>query len=161
MNSLEKKRISGHIIFDHDGTLVNTDQSPYFLFDGMRELLIDLKNHGFELYIWTARPRRSVLETTKKCDILHFFNDTFCYDDGLPKPHPMGLKKLTEGIPKNEILHIGDSLTDIEGAKAFGIEVIAACWNNPLQVNKYINIADFTAVDLLQCRSIIKGKFNV
>ena len=160
MNSI-KLMPAGHIIFDHDGTLVNTDVSPYTLFAGIRELLIDLKTGGFELYIWTARPRRSVLETINKLEIAHFFTDIFCYDDGIPKPNPAGLQKLTGGIAKNEILHIGDSMTDLEGAHAYGIEVVAACWNSPDQVDKYVDIADYTALDLNQCREIIKGKFYV
>ncbi|MBC7540785.1 MAG: HAD family hydrolase [Bacteriovorax sp.] len=160
MNQIKIKP-SGHIIFDHDGTLVNTDISPYTLFVGMRELLIDLKAHDFELYIWTSRPRRSVIETIGRLDIAHFFTDIFCFDDGLPKPNPMGLQKLTEGIDKKEILHIGDSYTDIDGAQAYGIEVVAACWNSPDQVDKYEDIADYTALDLNQCREIIKGKFYV
>ena len=160
MNSTKLKP-TGHIIFDHDGTLVNTDNSPYTLFDGMRELLVDLKVCGYELYIWTARPRRSVIETTKNLEIANFFSNIYCYDDGLPKPNPMGLQFLTEGFLKNEILHIGDSMTDVEGAKTYGIEVVAACWNSPDQVDKYKDIADYTALNLLQCREIIKGKFNV
>jgi phosphoglycolate phosphatase len=161
MNSSENIINRGHIVFDHDGTLVNTDISPYSLFPGMKDLLVDLKAFGFELYIWTARPRRSVLESTKKLDIIHFFSELYCYDDGLPKPHVMGLEKLTSGISKKNILHIGDSLTDIQGAHAFGIEVVAACWNNPDQVNTYQALADYTALDLNQCREIIKGKFYV
>ena len=161
MKDLKLLTPKGHIVFDHDGTLVNTDRSPYLLFAGMKELLIELKAAQFELYIWTARPRRSVIETIEKLGIRQFFSDIYCYDDGTPKPHPMGLLKLTEGINKNNILHIGYSLTDIEGAHSFGIEVIAACWNSPDQVNKYQVIADYTALDLNQCRSIIKGKFYV
>ena len=157
----EKVSPIGHIIFDHDGTLVNTDSSPYFLFKGMREFLIELKSLDFQLSIWTARPRRSTLESLKLFGINSFFTEIFCYDDGLPKPHPMGLNMLTEGIEKKEILHIGDSLSDIEGAHAFGIEVVAACWNNPVLVKKYAEIADYTALDLVECRSIIKRKFYV
>ena len=81
MNSSENIINRGHIVFDHDGTLVNTDISPYSLFPGMKDLLVDLKAFGFELYIWTARPRRSVLESTKKLDIIHFFSELYCYDD--------------------------------------------------------------------------------
>lgn len=161
MNSTEKLRTPGHIVFDHDGTLVNTGWAPYTLFSGMRELLVDLKALGFELYIWTSRPRRSVVETTQKLDIASFFTDIFCYDDGLSKPNPMGLKKLTEGISKTQILHIGDSMSDIGGAQAFGIEVVAACWNAPDQVDKYKPIADYIALNLVELREIIKGKFHV
>lgn len=161
MNSKEKNIIKGHIIFDHDGTLVNTDKAPYFLFVGMRELLVDLKSQGFSIYIWTARPRRSVIEIVKKLEIENFFEGIYCYDDGIPKPHPMGLESLTEGIPKNQIIHIGDSLSDIEGALHYGIEVVHACWNNPNQVEKYKNKATYSALSLDECRAIIKRKFYV
>lgn len=161
MNSTGKLRTPGHIVFDHDGTLVNTEVSPYTLFRGMREFLVDLKALGFELYIWTSRPRRSVLETIQRLDIASFFTDVFCYDDGIPKPNSMGLKKLTEGIAKNEIMHIGDSMTDIDGAQAFGIDAVAACWNDPDQVDKYKHIADHVALNLDELREIIKGKFHV
>ena len=77
----EKLNPVGHIVFDHDGTLVNTDKFPYSLFNGMKELLLDLKSQGFELYIWTARPRRSVLEITNQLGIDHLFTAFFCYDD--------------------------------------------------------------------------------
>ena len=161
MDLIENLNSPGHIVFDHDGTLVNTDISPFILYEGIRELLDDLKSKGFILHIWTARPRRSVLKSTDDLGILIYFTDIFCSDDGPSKPNPFGLAKLTSGIGKNEILHIGDSLSDIEGAKAYGIEVVAACWNNPNQVNNYKEIANYTAIDLNQCRQIIKGKFYV
>ena len=153
--------IPGHIIFDHDGTLVKTDTSQYTLFAGMRDLLLELKSQNYELYIWTARPRQSTLDIIKKMDIAQFFTELFCYDDGIPKPHAMGLIKLTAGIDKKSILHIGDSPSDIEGAKAYGIEVIAACWNRPNQVNNGLAGANYTANSIEECRQIIKGKFYV
>lgn len=161
MDSKNNPSATGYIIFDHDGTMVKTDVFPYLLFDGIRDLLIDLKTRGFELYVWTSRPRRSTLESLKKFDIDSFFTEIYCYDDGLPKPHPMGLMRLTEGFPKDKILHIGDSRGDLEGANAYGIEVVLACWNDPNQVDKYDDITDYTALDLSELRKIIKGKFNV
>lgn len=157
----EKDSIPGHIIFDHDGTLVNTECSPFILFKGMREFLMELKSLNFELYIWTARPRRSALESIKSLGIASFFTGIYCFDDGIPKPHPMGLMNLTDGIPKNKILHIGDSPSDFEGAKLYGIEVIAACWNNTSQVKNYAELADYTAINLDECLGIIKRKFYV
>jgi phosphoglycolate phosphatase len=161
MNAKELLNPRGHIIFDHDGTLVNTDGSAYTLFVGVKDLLIELKALEFELYIWTARPRRSVIESITKLEIASFFTDIYCYDDGLPKPYPDGLKKLTDGISKKDILHIGDSLTDIDGAHNYGIEVVAACWNNPNDIFNYQKIADYTAIDASICLEIIKGKFYV
>jgi len=154
------KTVKGHIIFDHDGTLVDTNSSPFILFTGMKELLQDLKSRHFELFVWTARPRRSTIESLKRLEIAHYFTEIYCFDDGIPKPHPMGLAELTAGLSKKSILHIGDSLTDFEGAHAYGIEVIAACWSVPDQVKKYAQIADYTALSIEECRQIIERKFE-
>lgn len=165
MSEKDSKELAGHIVFDHDGTLVDTNSFPFSLFSGMKELLLDLKAKHFELFIWTARPRRSTLESLKRLDIAHFFTEIYCFDDGLPKPHPMGLAELTAGVPKQHILHIGDSFSDFDGAHAYGIEVVAACWNNPDQVKKVAPFADYTALSVDECRQIIerkfKGTFNV
>ena len=152
--------IKGHIIFDHDGTLVNTETRDYFVYPQMKEFLMELKNLGFELYIWTARPRRSTLEIIKSMNIANYFTEIFCYDDGIPKPHPMGLAHLTPDIDKKKILHIGDSMTDIEGAKAYGIEVVLACWNNPNQVKSMSKLADYTAHEIADVKAIVKEKFK-
>lgn len=153
----------GHIIFDHDGTLVNTEARTFVLFEGMKELLSELKSQGFRLYVWTSRPRKSTLESLNRFELESFFYEIYAYDDGLPKPHPMGPEQLTEGISKNNILHIGDSSTDIDGAKAYGIEVVLACWSGTFQVMnlKEKNQADYSALNLQQLKEIIKGKFYV
>jgi phosphoglycolate phosphatase-like HAD superfamily hydrolase len=155
MNDLVK----GHIIFDHDGTLVKVVNGQFQLFDGMKKMLLELKKENFALYVWTARPRRSALEILTKLNVVALFNDFYCYDDGLPKPYPDGLEKLTAGIAKKQILHIGDSMTDIEGANAYGIDVIAACWNEPAHAEEFIHFTPLTARTLDDCKKIIRGKY--
>lgn len=155
MNDLVK----GHIIFDHDGTLVNMNHREIQLFEGMEDFLRELKNQNFALYVWTARPRASALDILTKLNVLNLFNDFYCYGDGYPKPDIAGLEKLTSGIEKNKILHIGDSLIDIEGAQNFGIEVIAACWNDPEQAESFIKYTPLVANNLNDCRKIIRGKY--
>jgi phosphoglycolate phosphatase len=159
--SLSLNKFTGYIVFDHDGTLVDTRSHPYELFEGMKDFLSELKNQGFNLVVWTARPRKSTLEITKRLGISQFFDEFYCYDDGLSKPHPQGLAKLCDGIEKSKILHIGDSLSDIEGANAFGIEVVAACWGDLNLLDKFQPLANYTATNLDECRSIIRGKFHV
>jgi phosphoglycolate phosphatase len=154
-------KITGYIVFDHDGTLVDTRHHPYELFLGMKDFLLELKSLGFVLVVWTARPRRSTIEITKKLEIVQYFDEFYCYDDGLPKPHPQGLGALCDGIEKEKILHIGDSMSDIDGAHAFGIEVVAACWGDLNLLDKFRPLANYTARNLDECRSIIKGKFHV
>ena len=149
------------IIFDHDGTLVNTDLPDFKLFTGIKELLVDLSNAGFVLSVWTARSHRSTVESLKHLEIAPYFSEIYGHDDGLPKPHPMGLRKITEGFEKNNLLHIGDSLGDLEGASAFGIDVIAACWNSTNQVEIFKRKTPFLAMTPDDCRNIVAHKFNV
>ncbi len=158
---MSDKIYKGHIIFDHDGTLVNTEGPVVELFPGIKALLIFLVKEDFKLSLWTARPRRSTLEIINHLEIFSYFSQIYCYDDGAPKPHPAGLAKLTQGFSKLDCLHIGDSPGDFQGAHDFGIEVVAACWNNANTVEKYSQLADYTALNLDDCKKIIKGKFNV
>ncbi|MBY0412854.1 MAG: HAD-IA family hydrolase [Bdellovibrionales bacterium] len=163
MESQKMKNISspGMIIFDHDGTLVNTESSVFKVFPGIKELLVDCKQLGFEFSVWTARSHRSTVESLKSLDLAHFFTEIYGHDDGLSKPHTMGLTQITAGIEKKKVLHIGDSLGDIEGAQNFGIEVIAACWNSLNQVEIFQKKTPYLAKKPSDCRAIIAHKFNV
>jgi len=158
---MSDKIYKGHIIFDHDGTLVDTENRSFLLFLGVANLLRFLVNEDFKLSIWTARPRRSTLEIINHLEIASYFSQIYCSDDGPPKPDPAGLAQLTKGFSKEQCLHIGDSPGDFQGAHDFGIQVVAACWNNVFTVEKYSKLADYTALNLEDCKKIIKGKFNV
>ena len=149
------------IIFDHDGTLVNTETPNFKLFPGIKELLVDCTALGFDLAVWTARSHRSTVDSLKSLDIAQFFREIYGHDDGLSKPHPMGLETLTSGIEKKNLLHIGDSVGDLDGANGFGIEVIAACWNSRNQVEIFQQKTPFVVFTPAECRAIIAKKFNV
>jgi phosphoglycolate phosphatase len=151
----------GLIIWDHDGTLVNTELREFELFPGIREILFDLKNIGFELAIWTARPRASTIASIKRLEIAPFIGEIYCYDDGLPKPHPQGLIKVSGAFPKSRILHIGDSMTDVEGALAFGVDVIGACWYSSALKDSFKAMTPLVAMKVDDCRELISKKFNV
>lgn len=106
----------------------NQDRLKYVLFDEMRELLIALGESGYRLYVWTARDRMSTMSILKSLDVVKFFYEFRCLDDTIPKPHPMGLNEMLEDVDKSKVIMIGDSITDIQGAKAFGCKSIGALW---------------------------------
>ncbi len=106
----------------------NQDQLKYVLFDSMRELLIKLGESGYRLYVWTARDRMSTMAILKSLDVAKFFYEFRCLDDTIPKPHPKGLEEMLENVDKSKVIMIGDSITDIQGAKSFGCQSIAALW---------------------------------
>ena len=149
------------VIFDHDGTLINTDTPDFKLFPGIKELLVDLEKAGIQMSVWTARSHRSTVESLKNADIARFFLEVYGHDDGMSKPHPMGLSQITNGIERDSVIHIGDSLGDLDGANAFGIAVIAACWNSSNQVDIFKRKTPFVAMKPEDCRAIIAKKFNV
>ncbi len=153
--------VKGHIIFDHDGTLVQVNPSGLVVFKEMTQLLRELKNLGFEIHIWTARPRRSTLFSLKENDLEQFFTNIYCSDDGIVKPHPMGLEKITDGALKNSVIHIGDSYSDYEGAKNFGIDFIAACWDEPDNAKEFKKWTNNVAISISECRNLIYKKYNL
>ncbi len=157
MNKLTQDAL---VIFDHDGTLVNTELREYVLFPGIKELIIHLKENGFKLSVWTARSKESTKQSLLRLEIHEYFDEIYGHDSGFPKPHPMGLENLSLGYEKSKVIHIGDSLADLEGALNFGIDVIAACWNNPNQVKNFKQKTDMIALAPIDCESYIFKKFS-
>jgi phosphoglycolate phosphatase len=97
-------------------------------YEGMATLLQNLEQAGHRLVVWTGRDRASTLELLRAAGILRYFEELCCADDTTPKPHPAGLAVLLDGHDKNECLHIGDSYTDIQGARDYGISSVGALW---------------------------------
>ncbi len=106
-------------------------------YEGMSELLKTLESRGYRLLVWTGRDRASTLELLKKADLLRFFEELCCADDTTPKPHPAGLAKLLDGEDKSKCLHIGDSYTDIQGAKQYGIKSVGALWGEHAEKSNF------------------------
>lgn len=140
-----------HIVFDCDGTLVDTSQSKYSLYPGIKELLIGLEVES-DLYVWTARDKKSTLRILKELGILQYFTAVCTIDDALPKPHPAGLEELLGEGQTHRACMIGDTSNDILGAKNFGVRSIGAVWN--MSANAEIlrlSGADFVARDPFSC----------
>lgn len=155
-----------YIVFDCDGTLIDPMDSRRPLYAGILELLNDLKAQGHVLYVWTARDRSSTLRILKDNQVLELFEEITTIDDAAPKPHPQGLEKMLTGKDKNAICVIGDSSTDILGARHFGVMSIGALWNNITsreELEQYC--ADFLVYDPEVCSKVItdnlKGDRNV
>lgn len=159
-----------HVVFDHDGTLVNTSQYPKSLFEGIKELLRHLKSQGIKLYVWTARDRRSTLEILKTLDILDQFEDISTASDGHPKPNPDGLEVMLFDIDPKSVVIVGDSYTDILGAKHFGCTSIGVIWIDPNDEDGKASLEHFEADHICstvsECKKVLdnlikKGKNNV
>jgi phosphoglycolate phosphatase len=121
-----------HIVFDCDGTLIDTNQLKYSLFPGIKELLLALSPDSL-LYVWTARDRRSTLGLLQEAGVLHLFEGFCTMDEAYPKPHARGLSELLGEVDKAQVCVIGDTTNDIFGAKNFGVKSIGVAWNRSVR----------------------------
>lgn len=98
--------------------------------EGVEELLTYLKNQGYKLGIATADSRLSTINTLKKAKLYDYFDYIGCDEDGVaPKPSKDILLQFSGrmNLKTEEILVVGDSITDMEfaenaGAKFVGIK---------------------------------------
>ncbi|MFY7993239.1 MAG: HAD family hydrolase [Bacteriovoracaceae bacterium] len=148
--------MSRHVIFDCDGTLIDTSQYRYSLFPGIKDLIIDLSK-DCELYVWTARDRLSTLRYLKEFEIIQYFSEISTPDDALAKPNSEGIRRLVGAHDKTSVCMIGDSSADIVGAKNFGVMSIGANWWINTDTESLITSgADFIVSDPVDCSKLIR-----
>ncbi|MCT4641267.1 MAG: HAD hydrolase-like protein [Bacteriovoracaceae bacterium] len=116
-----------NIIFDHDGTLVNTSGYPKHVFSYIEDILEEFKH--LNLYVWTARNRQSTVDHLESFGINKYFKSIYTSSDGPSKP--AGLDELVDAKFADQTIIIGDSAADMIGAKSFGGFAIGATWNSP------------------------------
>jgi phosphoglycolate phosphatase-like HAD superfamily hydrolase len=145
-----------HVVFDCDGTLVDTSSSKYKLFPGIKELLQELSSECL-LYVWTARGRSSTLRILEELGVISYFDSFSTVDDHFPKPHVSGIMALVGNAPKDSICVIGDSSNDIVGAKNFGVIGIGAAWNKDVRSDVLAEMgADFIVSHPSECSNLIR-----
>jgi pyrophosphatase PpaX len=100
-------------------------------FDGMLELLEELKAEGRRLGIVTAKRRATAGLALETVPIAHLFDVVVAGDETeRHKPHPEPLLTAVErlGASPNDAAYVGDSPFDIQAAKAAGLAAIAVTW---------------------------------
>ncbi len=151
-----------HIVFDHDGTLVNTDGEPS-LYPGVFDLLEATKMAGANLYLWTARDRQSTLEILESLGIKEYFKGISTSSDCESKPSTAGLEIMLGEADKDDVYVVGDSMTDINGGSVYGAQTIAAIWgSNHPDIYAYFkqSPADHICETVESCKSILLNWIN-
>jgi phosphoglycolate phosphatase-like HAD superfamily hydrolase len=148
------------VIFDCDGTLLNTNQLKPSFFPGIKELLLDLAV-DCQLFVWTARGRASTLRILEENGVRHLFEAISTPDDAPSKPHIKGLFDLVGSHPKNSICVIGDSSMDIIGARNFGVMAIGAVWNTSVE-ERFLREAgaDFIVSHPSECSTLVRSNLT-
>jgi phosphoglycolate phosphatase len=155
---LAKKNIK-HIVFDHDGTLVDTSSFNRGVYPGIKDLLSYLSTRGINLYVWTARDRRSTVEILDSLDIIGQFKEMSCGSEALQKPSPEGISNMLRDIEPESVAVIGDSLGDVVGGSEFGALTFGAMWGHPSSSASSLmldNGADFVCASVNDFKKIIE-----
>ena len=110
-----------------------SERFTYALFDGVSELLNDLSRAGFHLHLWTAREEHSARNILTAHGLEHFFSSLNFATHIDSKPKASSLRMDWEAIDKNQIIVVGDSPSDIKGAKNIRAIGAAALWDSHAQ----------------------------
>jgi phosphoglycolate phosphatase len=100
------------------------------LFDGVREMLVELAASGVPLAVATGKSRRGLARAFESTGLGSLFESSRCADETHPKPHPAMLLELAEEltvVPERTVM-IGDTTHDLDMAIAAGASGIGVTY---------------------------------
>jgi HAD superfamily hydrolase (TIGR01549 family) len=103
------------------------------LYPGIIDILKDLKTKKVFLSIYTGKGKSAATITLKKLEIFEYFDLIITGDDvKIHKPSPEGVEIFIEkfNLEKENVLMVGDSVTDIKAARAAGIKIASVVWDS-------------------------------
>lgn len=105
-------------------------QDDIVLFDGVLELLNDLKTRHHWLAVATGKSRRGLDEALKVAELKGVFNGSRTADETAGKPHPRMLHELMRefGVEPGRTLMIGDTTHDLQMALNAGCASIGVSY---------------------------------
>lgn len=97
------------------------------LFNGVRDMLVDLSQQGYFLAVATGKSRVGLNRALNAANLLSMFDATRCADETFSKPHPAMLQELTRelGQDMQRTVMIGDTTHDLQMAINAGAAGIA------------------------------------
>ena len=103
------------------------------LYDGIKELIVDINNSGILLSIFTGKGRTSALITLDELGLTNYFDMIVSGDDvENHKPSPEGIIMFLSkhNFDPKEVLMIGDAPSDIIAANECGVEIASVVWDS-------------------------------
>lgn len=104
--------------------------TPQNVFDGMAEVVADIKRSGLGCSVATGKSRRGLELALTSSGLGHHFDATRCADETRSKPHPLMLEEILAfyGFEPGEAVMIGDTRYDLEMAQRIGMPSIGVEW---------------------------------
>jgi phosphoglycolate phosphatase len=107
------------------------------LFPGVYEMLVELKNSGYQLAIATGKTRVGLQQALLGTDTEQFFSITRCSDETASKPDPLMLHQIIQHteIAYERCLMVGDTSHDLQMAINAQISSVAVtCGAHPKDI---------------------------
>lgn len=105
---------------------VELDTTPTPLFPGVREMLADLKQQGYQLAVATGKARRGLDRVLAESELGDLFTITRCADESRSKPDPQMIYDIMAAtdVSAGKTLMIGDSIHDLRMAQAAEVDAV-------------------------------------
>jgi len=100
------------------------------LYDGVRDMLDDLRHRGMRLAVATGKARRGLDRALDATGLRGCFEVTRCADEGFAKPHPDMLLMLLDatGVEARGAVMVGDTTHDLELAANAGVDAVSVSY---------------------------------
>lgn len=130
-----EKGVSDYL--SHYEALHHTCPAP---FEGVAEMLENLKHKGIRTAMVTGKGRSSAIMSLQRFGIDNYFE---FLETGIPEgpSKPKGISAIMmkfENIANDEVIYVGDAPSDITACREVGIPVIAAAWAETAEPEKLI-----------------------
>ena len=128
--------------------------TPFY--DGIAELLLDLKSKGYTLAVATGKGRNGLNRMLQLTETEHLFAATVCADEANSKPDPLMINFLLDklNVEPSQAMMVGDSSYDLEMAKNAGVDSLGVSYgvhdHQTLNLFKPIAIVDCLPSQLYQ-----------
>lgn len=106
------------------------EATPQQLFQGVSDVLNDLRSNGSGRAIATGKSRRGLDKALQSVGLQQYFDITRCADETRSKPDPAMLLDILKfyDIQPHEAVMIGDTTYDMEMAERIGMPAIGVKW---------------------------------
>ena len=132
------------------------------IYDGVKEMLVSLKENGKKLYIATSKPEIFANIILEKAEILEIFDGVFgaTLDSSRVKKadvlkYALSTLKLKD---TSKAVLVGDTVFDVEGAKSLGLASLAVTYGYENVESLVASSPDFLAGSVAEISSIILSK---
>jgi phosphoglycolate phosphatase len=142
-----EKEVREQLILHYSHAFFSKRASKNDVFQGVYEMLIELKARGFLLAVATGKSRSGLDRAMKGSELSGFFDITRCADETISKPDPKMVDEIIDelSVSRDKVVIVGDSAHDMAMAENAGIASIAVLCgaNSQAQLQKYSPLFTF------------------